>query len=313
MRKGSGLGRISVGQSGFESISFVFLRKAFLKLFFNYMIFKIMRKSVGLCVLFLLAIHVFGQETVRVSHPWADRKVAYFGDSITDPNNNGSKCKYWGFLQEWLGITPFVYGVSGRTWADIPNQADKLEADHGSDFDAIVVFVGTNDYNHGVPIGEWYRVAADSVLAANKKVKRAKYLRSKRTLAMDKGTYRGRINIAMMKMKTMFPDKQIVLLTPIHRSYFEAGLNNVQPSEEYQNSCGEFFDRYVESVKEAGEVWGVPVINMYSLSGLAPTIDVNAALYFHDTKTDRLHPNDAGHARMARTLACQLVALPCVF
>ena len=90
-----------------------------------------------------------------VSHPWSGKKVAYFGDSITDPRNKASKTKYWGFLEEWLGITPFVYGVSGRQWNDIPRQANKLKEEHGEDFDAILIFMGTNDYNNAVPIGEW--------------------------------------------------------------------------------------------------------------------------------------------------------------
>ncbi len=56
----------------------------------------------------------------NLQHPWKGKKVAYFGDSITDPNIKASKVKYWGFLEEWLGITPYVYGVSGRQWNDIP-------------------------------------------------------------------------------------------------------------------------------------------------------------------------------------------------
>ena len=45
-----------------------------------------------------------------------------FGDAITDPRIKASKVKYWGFLQDWLGITPYVYGVSGRQRNDIPRQ-----------------------------------------------------------------------------------------------------------------------------------------------------------------------------------------------
>ena len=30
-----------------------------------------------------------------ISHPWQGKRVAYFGDSITDPRNKGSKMKYW--------------------------------------------------------------------------------------------------------------------------------------------------------------------------------------------------------------------------
>lgn len=42
--------------------------------------------------------------------------------------------------------------------------------------------------------------------------------RKKRTPVMDGNTYKGRINIGMKRLKQLFPDKQIVLLTPLHRS-----------------------------------------------------------------------------------------------
>ena len=76
-------------------------------------------------------------------HPWMQKRVAYFGDSITDPRNSGSKKKYWHFLQDWLDITPYVYAVSGRQWDDIPRQADKLKAEHDDDVDAILIFITT--------------------------------------------------------------------------------------------------------------------------------------------------------------------------
>jgi lysophospholipase L1-like esterase len=97
-------------------------------------------------------------------HPWMQKRVAYFGDSITDPRNSGSKKKYWNFLQEWLGITPYVYAVSGRQWNDIPRQADKLKEEHGDSVDAILIFIGTNDYNNGVPIGQWYDEKEEQVM-----------------------------------------------------------------------------------------------------------------------------------------------------
>lgn len=40
----------------------------------------------------------------NLQHLWKGKKVAYFGDSITDPNIKASKVKYWGFLQDWLGV-----------------------------------------------------------------------------------------------------------------------------------------------------------------------------------------------------------------
>ena len=247
----------------------------------------------------------------NLQHPWKGKKVAYFGDSITDPRIKASKVKYWGFLQDWLGITPYVYGVSGRQWNDIPRQADLLQKEHGDDFDAILILMGTNDYNNGVPIGEWYAETFDSVKVALHKPSEM-VQRRHRHFCMDKNTLKGRINIAMSKLKQMYPTKQIVVMTPIHRAYFGSSDKNIQPDEMYENVRGIFFDEYVKAIKEVGNVWAVPVIDLNSLSGLFPLYDAGAQM-FNKPDTDRLHPNDAGHSRMAKTIMQQLSALPCDF
>ena len=244
-------------------------------------------------------------------HPWMQKRVAYFGDSITDPRNDGSKLKYWNFLQDWLGITPYVYAVSGRQWNDIPRQADKLQAEHGDSVDAILIFIGTNDYNNGVPIGEWYDVKSEEVMYGHGQPKQL-VNRQRRYMNMDAATYRGRINIALGKVKRMYPTKQIVLLTPIHRAQFYRNEKNWQITEDYTNQCGIYLEEYIQAVKDAGNIWAVPVIDLNSISGLYPMIEEHAQ-YFKDAATDRLHPNDKGHERIARTLYCQLSALPCGF
>ncbi len=246
-----------------------------------------------------------------IAHPWSGKRVAYFGDSITDPRTRGAKKKYWGFLQDWLQITPLVYGVSGRQWDDIPRQANKLREEHGDDFDAILIFMGTNDYNNAVPIGRWYEETLERVEYGHRYTKRMED-RMRRRPVMTNDTYCGRINIAMDSLKQMFPTKQIVLLTPIHRGGFYANDKNWQCTEDYVNRCGEYLDAYVEAVKEAGTVWAVPVIDLGALSGLYPMIDTHKQ-YFTNKDTDALHPNDAGHERMARTLMYQLMALPSAF
>ncbi|MGN1375281.1 MAG: SGNH/GDSL hydrolase family protein, partial [Prevotella sp.] len=119
-------------------------------------------------VMLFFVVGANGQDIIKSSngslaseyvwHPWFGKRVAYLGDSITDPNSCSDNVpkKYWGFLNEWLDITPYVYGVSGRQWNDIPRQVEKLKKEHGDDVDAIIVFIGTNDYNAGVPVGRWF-------------------------------------------------------------------------------------------------------------------------------------------------------------
>ena len=111
-------------------------------------------KKQSLFILLCLLMAVPSLAQTALVHPWQGKRVAYFGDSVTDPRNSASKKKYWSYLQDWLQITPYVYGVSGRQWDDIPRQTDKLKQEHGDDFDAILIFCGTNDYNHGVRIGQ---------------------------------------------------------------------------------------------------------------------------------------------------------------
>lgn len=246
--------------------------------------------------------------TMALIHPWQGKRVAYFGDSITDPKNKAADNKYWALLQQWLGITPYVYGVSGRQWNDIPRQAEKLKAEHGDDFDAIVIFIGTNDFNAGVPVGEWFTEKEEKVMAG---IHEQKHLvdRRRKYMCMTDSTYRGRINIALDKVKRMFPTKQVVLLTPIHRAQFYRSDTNWQPREDYRNKCGEYVSSYVEAVKEAGNIWSVPVIDLNALSGLYPLMDEQAQ-FFNDKENDRLHPNNEGHRRMALTLVYQLLSLP---
>ena len=231
-----------------------------------------------------LAVLLFGTANAQSAyiHPWMQKRVAYFGDSITDPRNSGSKKKYWHFLQEWLGIEPYVYAVSGRQWDDIPRQADKLQAEHGNNVDAILIFIGTNDYNNGVKIGEWYEEKDEQVMYGHGQPKKMTD-RKRRYMSMDKNTYRGRINIAIDKVKRMYPTKH-----------------------------GIYLEEYIQAVKEAANIWAVPVIDLNAVSGLYPMMDEHAQ-YFKSAESDRLHPNDKGHERLARTLYYQLNSLPCTF
>ena len=268
-----------------------------------------MKKTLCLLLCILIAVPIMPQ--VLIEHPWQGKRVAYFGDSITDPRNKASKKKFWGYLQDWLQTVPYVYGVSGRQWDDVPRQADKCWAEHGDSIDAIIIFMGTNDYNVGVPLGQWYDEREEEVMAG---IHEPKHMvkRQRRTPLMDRTTYRGRINIALDKVKRLYPTKQIVVLTPIHRSGFYPNDSNWQPTEEYANASGLFISDYVEASKEAASVWAVPVLDWSSTCGLFPLMDEHAP-YFKDSSTDRLHPNDKGHERLARTLMYQLLSLPCSF
>ena len=244
----------------------------------------------------------------RVRNQWNGARVAFLGDSITeDPQIGVTNNTYCNFLKDILGIEAYVYGWSGHHMNQIISQGEKLEKEHGRQVDAILVFVGTNDYNSNVPIGEWYTYDTQTTNHNGVTVER-----KHRTLIYDDATFCGRTNTTMKWLKNHYPDKQIILLTPLHRGLADFTPTNIQPDESFANACGSFIEDYVAAVKEAANVWAVPVIDLSSISGLYPLAEAQQS-YFRNPEYDLLHPNTPGQLRMAYALAYQLSAYPAKF
>lgn len=263
-----------------------------------------MKRIITALLLVFTAASLFAAEP-EIKSQWQGKRVAFLGDSITDARQIGTtNDTYWHMFEDILGITPYVYGISGHRMNQIPGQGERLLAEHGQDVDAIIVFVGTNDYNGSIPMGEWYTVKADkTIIGGNIEV-----TRPHRIFNYD-DTFRGRINTTIKWLKTHYPTKQIIFLTPIHRAYATFGPNNIQPDETFSNALGLFIDDYVQAIKDAANIWAVPVIDLNSICGLYPVLD-EYTQYFRNAETDHLHPNTEGHKRMAYTLAYQLLAYP---
>ena len=117
-----------------------------------------MKKFAIIVALLCLTLPVVAKSKAEIKSQWQGARVAYLGDSITDKKqvDKGVNDTYWLYLESILGTESLVYGISGHQWHQIPGQADKLIAEHGQNVDAIMIFVGTNDYNASVPIGQWY-------------------------------------------------------------------------------------------------------------------------------------------------------------
>lgn len=256
--------------------------------------------------LLLLGTALYAQP--RIGNQWEGRRVAFLGDSITDARQIGSTNNiFWNNLKDILGIKPYVYGISGHRMNQIIGQGERLEAEHGQAVDAIIVFIGTNDYNGNIPLGEWYSYSREQTVDDGEMVERLH-----REPVYADSTFRGRANVTMRWLKTHYPDKQIIFLTPLHRGYAKFSARNIQPPESFANACGSFIDEYVQAVKELANVWAVPVIDLNSISGLYPMLDEQAP-YFRNPETDRLHPNTPGQWRMAYALAYQLLGYPAYF
>lgn len=215
---------------------------------------------------------------------WSGKKANFIGDSQTAGAN--TTMIYHQYLKIMLGLAIVRnYGINGSTIGYGSDSMCTRSLNMDDDADLIMVLGGTNDFNLARPLGTFYTETSG--------VREFRY---------DTGYFRSSLNILCKNLKTKYPDKTIVICTPLHRGAYQS-----QPTELQANSNNIYFDEYVESVKEACKIWSIPCLDLYELSGLQPNFPANASLYFHDgsdgNAVDLLHPNAVGHERMANVMS----------
>ena len=62
---------------------------------------------------------------------------------------------------------------------------------------------------------------------------------------------------------------------------------------------------YVKAIREVAEYYSIPVLDLYSLSGMQPAIDIKRSIYM----PDGLHPSDKGARLIAERLYSFLSSL----
>lgn len=205
-------------------------------------------------------------------------KMGVLGDSITegawveDPNNI-----YFNRLQRECGIRElYVDGIGGTRIARQKNPSEEPKYDlHfisrvdkiDEDCDLVLVFGGTNDFGHGdAPIGTPNDRSED--------------------------TFWGACHVLCEKLIQRFPKSQIVFMSPLHR------LNEDNTySENKQVPQGTLYD-YVDVLKTVTRKYAIPFLDMLQVGGMTPKVPIYQELYM----PDGLHPNDAGHERIAARL-----------
>lgn len=204
------------------------------------------------------------------------RIVNVLGDSITE--GVGASCeakRFTDVLWREYGLAKVNnYGISGSRIARQHAMTDERherwfssrieEMDPAAD--AVVVFGGTNDYGHGdAPLGTF----------------------SDRTV----DTFYGACHVLMQGLMEKYVGKPVIICTPLHRD------EENDPHDERKVEVHPLHV-YRSILMEVAQHYAMPVLDLYAESGIQP----QNAVCREALCPDGLHPNDAGHAIVARRI-----------
>lgn len=232
---------------------------------------------------------------------WQGKHVAFLGDSLTADG------RYCDFLCNKLGMTYEKYGVSNTEWIHFAKQAIeayKYQLSKGFVYDAIFVFGGVNNYDHGATIeGKWYNETEETI------TNNTTFVSKKRTpVKHGAGSIEGAVNWTLEVLKTCFPNSQVIVMTPTHKGLYVNGAVRSGKDELYSNANGVFLDQIVEKIKEGARLWGCPVIDLFSLNGAYPVLSSYDS-YVRNKENDHLHQSNLGNYRIAMTIAAAMKSI----
>lgn len=174
------------------------------------------------------------------------------GDSITylndHPRETGNRITkgYMTLVQEQVpGIQVINQGHNGWTAGRIADSINSLGLVKA---DLYTIFLGTNDWWRGRPLGSF-----------------ADYKNN-----TGNTTVNGSFRIIIDKLKALNPDAQIVLLTPMPRVDF-VYINNPQNNAwgSYRDKEGQQLEQFANAINAIGKTEGIKVVDLYHEKKLA--------------------------------------------
>jgi lysophospholipase L1-like esterase len=207
---------------------------------------------------------------VRYSR-WQGLKWDVLGDSITNLN------EYQPVVNDLLAFSKINnYGVASSCITGGPTPADSTGnnafcvryADMDTTADLVTVFGGVNDQYYSKQIGDINDTGID--------------------------TFYGALKTTIEGITEMMPNARIVLITPLQMHFDEIHPN--------PNALGLTLLDYVDAMKKVGELYGIPVLDLYRNSGIN---QINYRTYL----SDDVHPNASGFDRIGKMIATFLNSL----
>jgi lysophospholipase L1-like esterase len=177
--------------------------------------------------------------------------ITYLNDHPKETNNSVSK-GYMTLVTEKLPHIKYInQGHNGWTAMQIATNIEKLKLVSA---DVYTVFLGTNDWWRGLPVGKIEDYQNNT----------------------GNGTFYGSFRVINDKLKALNPNAKIILLTPLQRGdfvYFSNFKNNAHGS--YKPKKDQQLSQFVEALNEIGKIANIEVIDLYHKSGIKPKNTVN--------------------------------------
>ncbi|CAN5520087.1 hypothetical protein BH11BAC3_BH11BAC3_13600 [soil metagenome] len=165
--------------------------------------------------------------------------ITYLNDHLNETGNRVTKGYMSRVVEKMPGITVTNQGHNGWTAVNIAKQFDKLGVTNA---DIYTVFLGTNDWWAGLPLGTWEDYQNNT----------------------GNQTVNGSFRIIIDKLRTLNATAKIILITPMQRSDF-VYVNNYKNNAwgSYKEKNGQQLEQFADAVVNIGEKEGFPVIDLY--------------------------------------------------
>ena len=156
------------------------------------------------------------------------------------------------------------------------------------DADVVCVHAGTNDFQYN-----WTEIGSISTVGST----------------FDKTTLYGAVQFLCEKLLEKYKGKTIIFFTPIKRAQTTAEVqapgNGDYPLPTSKNTYNKTLKDYGSIIKEVCDLYSIPVVDLYSISELNPSLSTQLSL-FDSWKT---HPFQEGHNMLGRVCTGQIKSL----
>lgn len=228
------------------------------------------------------------------------KTVAFIGDSITKGAYGVTAGKnYHAVFAQLAGCTDVNLGENSAVYVSNPSGGndshprliDKVTSANLSSADMVVVFAGTNDFSYdSKAIGSHF---AEETITPNSRIGN-----KKRVPPSDTDTFSGAVHELILAIRAIIGEKPMLIMTPLNRGRTSASTYN--PNSAECNANGDYLTDFVDALKDIGRFYSIPVFDTGAVFNVDPTkkVGTGQSAYFYDN----LHPNDAGHERLAKLL-----------